>query len=176
MTSPPERPKGMQKAIDRRKLLRAGVSGLAGATVLAWTKPSISSARILAQGISPGAGNPSIEVEKTVASVTDNGDGTHTISGTITITNVTDSSIPVTIERVDDHVEYRSGGSWVVAPTTEVVMPCEGSTIPAAGQQCSGPYTVIASGLPTSGGKRNVVEVKAVNRDKIFLYRASFEF
>ena len=170
-------PRETSREIDRRKLLKAGVSGLAGATVLAWTKPAISSVRVVAQGFTPAAGNPSIEVDKTVTSVTDLGGGTYEISGTITITNVTDSSIPVTIESITDYVEFRSGGGWQTAPTEAISMPCgPGTVIPAAGQQCSGPYTVRATGLPPTGGKRNVVEVRAVNRDKTFLDRASFDF
>lgn len=164
--------------ISRRKALKVGAGGLAGAIAAGWTRPVMASVPVVRASHSPiPGGNPSIEVVKTVDNVTDLGDGNYEITGTITIENVTDESIPVTIVDVKDTVEVKSGGSdWTPVPTTEVVIPCEGQTIQEAGQTCSGPYKVIATIPPDANAARNVVEVKAQNRDKIFLYRADVPF
>lgn len=167
------------QTISRRKLLRAGAGGIAGAIAVAWTKPAIATVPVVRASHTVLRGQPSLEVSKTVSDVQvladDGTSATLQISGTITIENVSDEPVPVTIISVDDTVEYRSGGDWNQAPTTEVTIPCEGETIAENGS-CSGPYTVTATVPSNYKALRNVVEVQAENRDKIFLYRAEVEF
>jgi hypothetical protein len=171
---PPD-PGPLQKRVSRREALHRGLSAGAGLAAVGWVRPSISTVdtTVLAQP-TPPAGQPSIEVTKTVVEAIRDGSAL-TLAGIITIDDVSDSPVGFTVEKIRDVVEFRIGNQWQENLTNEVVMPCPpGTQVPPEGS-CSGDYVVETLIPPNAGAARNVVHVKVFFRDKDFLYREPFD-
>jgi hypothetical protein len=114
---------------------------------------------------------PSVDVSKTFDAATET-----TASGTITICNVSDDPIDVTIETIDDNLFYKQGpGPWTWLATATVSGVAPGDVIPAA--SCvDGSWEATYALLEGTTALRNEVNVKLVDRDKVFVARESFEF
>jgi hypothetical protein len=172
----PPRPGPPRKRVSRREVLSRGLHAGAGLAAAGWVHPSISTIRTTAGAQpTPPAGQPSIEVTKTVVEAIRDGSAL-TVSGVITIADVSDAPIGFTVEEIRDVVEFRIGNQWLENPTNEVVMPCPpGTEVPPEGR-CSGDY-VVETIIPSDprAAARNVVHVKVLFRDKDFFYRQEFD-
>ena len=171
----PLHPGPSRKRVSRREVLSRGLHASAGLAAVGWVRPNISTINttILAQP-TPPAGQPSIEVAKTVVEAIREGSAL-TLSGVITIDDVSDSPVGFTVEKIRDVVEFRIGNQWQENLTNEVVMPCPpGTQVPPEGS-CSGEYIVETLIPPNASAARNVVHVKVFHRDKDFLYREAFD-
>ena len=171
----PLHPGPTQKRVSRRAVLSRGLHAGAGLAAVGWVRPSIATISVTAGAQpTPPAGQPSVEVTKTVVEAIRDGSAL-TVTGVITITDVSDSPVGFTVETIRDVVEFRIGNQWQENPTTEVVMPCPpGTQVPPEGS-CSGEYIVETVIPPNASAARNVVHVKVFFGDKDFLYRQKFD-
>jgi hypothetical protein len=170
----PRHPGPSKKRVSRRELLSRGLHAGAGLAAVGWVRPSISTINTTVQARPSPAGQPSIEVTKTVVEAIRDV-STLTLTGVITITDVSDAPVGFTVEEIRDVVEFRIGNQWQENPTDELVMPCPPLTQAPPEGRCSGDYIVQTVVPPNAGAARNVVHVKVFFRDKDFLYREPFD-
>ncbi len=115
--------------------------------------------------------HPSVDVDKTI----DAADET-AASGTITVCNVSDEPIEATVASVDDVLSYKQrGGPWTELVAATVIGLAAGDII--APESCADASWSAVYVLPEgTTALRNEVRINLVDRDKMFIARASFEF